>query len=388
MPLTGFLQSIIATCYFTFLSPANEKTQGYYRRPCVMSVDFIKENIYSAGLLLFQSLYLAFNVSVRNNIFWLPLEVVGVFLPNYPVRDFFPKSSFRHSTKYGNRFAIVTTTESFPNGDGVVALAHAEAAMLANGEKPKNWEPLLRTLAGFESHPSAAPVLVVDYATELLTPSVIEGCVRESNRPLPRWRQFAALNGHFDADLAAGRAALQPRIRAASNCERTPQPLAPLRVTLQCGGSGAFSRVSSHPAVGIAAVILIEHGVVAVLAETDELSGAESYILLCRRTGQLQRAPRVSPAWPSFSGLRYRVAHRLDEPDDLAVQALAARLEAVVGADGRGLKRRLLPTELGGRRKPSGPGGKEDIEDGEDPGSPETRGCRRGPRRKAAAKKK
>ena len=109
---------------------------------------------------------------------------------------------------------------------------------------------------------------------------------------------------------------------------------------------------------------------------------------LCRRTGQLQRAPRVSPAWPSFSGLRYRVAHRLDESDDLAVQALAARLEAVVGAEGRVLKRRLLPTELGGRRKPSGPGGKEDIEDGEDPGSPETRGCRRGPRRKAAAKKK
>ena len=89
---------------------------------------------------------------------------------------------------------------------------------------------------------------------------------------------------------------------------------------------------------------------------------------LCRRTGQLQRAPRVSPAWPSSTGLRHRVAHTLDESGDLAVLALTAHLGAVVGAEARVLKRCLLPTELGGRRTPSGPGDEEDIEDDEDPG--------------------
>lgn len=57
------------------------------------------------------------------------------------------------------------------------------------------------------------------------------------------------------------------------------QPLAHLRVALQCGGSDAFSGVSGNPASGEAAKLLIQNGGAAVLAETDELMGAESYIL-------------------------------------------------------------------------------------------------------------
>jgi len=85
MPLTGLLQRVVATCTFTFLPPANEKIQGYYCRTRVMSSDFIKENIYFVGPLLVQSVYLALNESVRDDIFWLPLEVIGAFVPYYTV---------------------------------------------------------------------------------------------------------------------------------------------------------------------------------------------------------------------------------------------------------------------------------------------------------------
>jgi len=52
-----------------------------------------------------------------------------------------------------------------------------------------------------------------------------------------------------------------------------------LRIALQCGGSDAFSGVSGNPLAGWVAREAIRHGGSAALAETDELIGAESYIL-------------------------------------------------------------------------------------------------------------
>jgi hypothetical protein len=104
LPLSGVIQSIIACRTFTFLPKANGKTQGYYHSTRVMSYDFIFENIFFAGLLLFQSVYLYFP-AIRKMPAFLPLEVVGVFLPYYTVRKFFPKSSFRDSIKEGNKYA-------------------------------------------------------------------------------------------------------------------------------------------------------------------------------------------------------------------------------------------------------------------------------------------
>jgi altronate dehydratase len=60
---------------------------------------------------------------------------------------------------------------------------------------------------------------------------------------------------------------------------RVSQPLAELRIALQCGGSDAFSGVSGNPLAGWVAREVIRHGGSASLAETDELIGAEPYIL-------------------------------------------------------------------------------------------------------------
>jgi len=97
MPITGWIQAIIACLTFTFLPRANEKEQGYYHQTKAMSYDFIVENIYFSGLLMFQSCYLSFE-SMRSNPLFLPIEVLCVFFPYLTVRDFFPKSSFRNTT--------------------------------------------------------------------------------------------------------------------------------------------------------------------------------------------------------------------------------------------------------------------------------------------------
>ena len=110
---------------------------------------------------------------------------------------------------------------------------------------------------------------------------------------------------------------------------------------------------------------------------------------LCRRIVQIQRATKANPASPSFTGLHQMVAHTLDETGGLAVQAFTAHFAGVAEAEARVLKQnRLLRTELGGRGKTSGRGGKEDTEDDEEPASAATGGSRRGARRKAAASKK
>jgi len=106
LPATGLVQSIIACLTFTFLPRADEATQGYYHKTKAMSFDFILENVYFAALLLFQSLYVCYP-EIWGAAALLPIELLWVFFPYYTVRNLFPKSSFRNSTRQGNRYALI-----------------------------------------------------------------------------------------------------------------------------------------------------------------------------------------------------------------------------------------------------------------------------------------
>ena len=79
-------------------------------------------------------------------------------------------------------------------------------------------------------------------------------------------------------------------LEPANACRRTRQPVAHLRIGLQCGGSDAFSGVSGNPLVGWVSKELIRHGGSANLAETDELIGAEPYVLSNVRDLETARA--------------------------------------------------------------------------------------------------
>jgi hypothetical protein len=92
LPLTGFVQAIIAS--LTFTSLPRRDSQGYFADKGVMSYEFVLENVYFSGLLFFQALYYTF----RPLSHWLlPVEIVMVFFPYYVIRPFFPKTSFRNS---------------------------------------------------------------------------------------------------------------------------------------------------------------------------------------------------------------------------------------------------------------------------------------------------
>jgi hypothetical protein len=82
---------------FTFL-PKKQQDPGYYGDKSTLSYNFIMENVYFAGLLLFQWLYMhdTYRSYIQNTI-PIVIETSVVFLPYFLFRPLFPKTSFRDS---------------------------------------------------------------------------------------------------------------------------------------------------------------------------------------------------------------------------------------------------------------------------------------------------
>ncbi|WP_343974902.1 UxaA family hydrolase [Kribbella koreensis] len=163
-------------------------------------------------------------------------------------------------------------------GDGfVVPVAHTEG-----GEEgtPNNLSFLLATLAGFALNPNVGAVLIVDTEGELVSGQAIKDFMAEHGYPEIRVpHAYFTRRAGFEADLTAAGRLVEPWLPIVAAQSRQEVPLADLWIGLQCGGSDAFSGVSANPLSGAVAREVIRHGGIAVLAETDELIGAEGYVL-------------------------------------------------------------------------------------------------------------
>ena len=167
--------------------------------------------------------------------------------------------------------------EPLENVDGVVAVAHTEGGQ---DEDPNNLELVLSTLSGFVVHPNVGAVLCVDRGTEAVTNGRLRRHLLRKGYPLEDVpHHFLTLEDSFRNELSRSERIVRdwlPRINA---CRRSPQPMTSLRLALQCGGSDAFSGISANPLSGWVARELLRQGGSANLAETDELIGAEAYVL-------------------------------------------------------------------------------------------------------------
>ena len=164
-----------------------------------------------------------------------------------------------------------------PNVDGVVAVTHTEGGMR---HRPNNTAELLPALAGFFVHANVGAVLALDYGDEPIRNDVLVAFMKKRGDPVGDVAHgllsLADVEGDpVDAIVAAGERLLP----AADRFTRAPQPLAGLKLALQCGGSDGFSAVSANPLLAQVAKELIRHGGSACIAETTELIGAEPYML-------------------------------------------------------------------------------------------------------------
>ena len=164
----------------------------------------------------------------------------------------------------------------YPNIDGIVAVAHTEGG---HG-KSNNRDLLLRTLAGFMTHPNVGAVLAVDYGHESINNVALQGYMQQNDYLLSHvLHQFMSLLHPFEEDLATAERHVTGWLGTVNQVPRTAEPLSELKIALQCGGSDAFSGVSGNPLAAWVAKEIIRHGGSANLAETDELIGAEHYVL-------------------------------------------------------------------------------------------------------------
>lgn len=174
-----------------------------------------------------------------------------------------------------------------PHFDGVVPVAHTEAG---ESRRPNNATFVLTVLAGFLTHPNVGAVLVVDEPGPALTSSGLRDFMRSRGYPavsVPH--AFFTRHGGFEQDLGEAAGLVEPWIPLVAAQKRTEQPLSGLRIALQCGGSDAFSGITANPLAGAVAAQVIRHGGAACLAETDELIGAEGYVLKNVRSAEVAR---------------------------------------------------------------------------------------------------
>ncbi len=168
--------------------------------------------------------------------------------------------------------------DAYENVDGIVCVAHTEGG---EGRTPNNLGLLLRTLSGFMVNPNVGAVLAIDGGDE---GAVANGSLRryaeEHGYPLDEVpHEFMSLEGSFRADLERAKSQVMGWLEDVNAARRTEQPLSGLKIGLQCGGSDAFSGVSANPLVGWVSKEFVRNGGAANLAETDELIGAERYVL-------------------------------------------------------------------------------------------------------------
>ncbi|NKC12737.1 MAG: altronate hydrolase [Gammaproteobacteria bacterium] len=167
--------------------------------------------------------------------------------------------------------------DSYANIDGVVAVTHTEGG---GASKPNNLDFVLRTLAGFLVHPNVGAILALDYGVEGYTNDDLRAYAAEHGYPLQHVKHaFARISGALADESERLGALVESWLPAVNACQRSAQPLSALKLALQCGGSDAFSGVSGNALAGWVAKELIRNGGSANLAETDELIGAEPYML-------------------------------------------------------------------------------------------------------------
>ena len=161
--------------------------------------------------------------------------------------------------------------------DGVVAVAHTEGG---GSERPLNLDFVFRALAGFLVHPNVGAVLLIDHGSGAYSGDELLAFAREAGYPLEHTKHHLfRVERDWESSLQEAQALLAEWEPTLAACARTDEPLAELKLALQCGGSDAFSGVSGNALAGWVAKELIRHGGAANLAETDELIGAEPYVL-------------------------------------------------------------------------------------------------------------
>lgn len=175
-------------------------------------------------------------------------------------------------------FSDESVRAHYPNVDGVVAFTHGTGCGQNIGGEGLTL--LRRVIAGYALHPNIGGSLLLGLGCEVnQIPALLESQGLESSFRL-RTGTIQEMGGTRKT-IEHGIGVVRELLEDANRCQRQTASARHLSLSLQCGGSDAYSGITANPALGAAADQLIRHGGSAVLSETPEVYGAEH--LLTRR---------------------------------------------------------------------------------------------------------
>lgn len=164
----------------------------------------------------------------------------------------------------------------YPN---VLVLAHRQGC----GQLGDDKEQAARTLAGLGKNPNIAGSLIIGMGCEAITAEYLADEISQTKKMV---ETLVVLDeGGLPAALPGGTRALDLMLREASRMKRVPCDLKGLTLGIKCGLTDTTSGITSNPATGIAADMLVASGGTVIFGETPEIIGAE-HILVKRATSR------------------------------------------------------------------------------------------------------
>lgn len=152
----------------------------------------------------------------------------------------------------------------YPNVDDVVPVKHAYGCGVAINA-PAAVVPI-RSIQNIAKHPNfGGELMIVSLGCEKLRPEVVANGNKNAV-----YVQLQEENG-FAASVDAIMREAEKMLERLNKRQRVECPVSDLVVGLQCGGSDAFSGVTSNPAVGYAADLLVRAGATVMFSEVTEV---------------------------------------------------------------------------------------------------------------------
>lgn len=187
-----------------------------------------------------------------------------------------------HCAAYATeRIADAFRDEDFAGSgvDGVIPLPHEHGCGQGEGA---DLRLLRQTLSGLADHPNVGAALVVGLGCEVNQIGYYVRPGEESNGHAETRGLTLQESGGTRRVVEDGVKAVRELMETAGRLERKPCPVSQIAISLECGGSDAFSGITANPGVGYCADLVVKQGGTACLGETTEIWGAEH--LLTRRS--------------------------------------------------------------------------------------------------------
>lgn len=223
--------------------------------------------------------------------------------------------------------------DAFPNVDGVVPITHTSGCgMAGSGE---GFDLLRRTLWGTAANPNFGAVMLVGLGCEVLQIGRFAKDFGLSGRDTFQAFTIQDIGGTRRA-VEEGLERLREMLTLADAERRTEQPASELVLGLQCGGSDAWSGVTSNPALGNAADRLVALGGTAILSETPEIYGAEHLLYARARSAEVSARLRARLDWWEDYTARHGAAMDNNPSPGNKAGGLTTILEKSLGAVAKG----------------------------------------------------